>query len=129
MSVIVAKLDVVGIAVDESKTNPPLVVHGNRVLANSVAFQRMQTIARWNFQIVQTSCQIDVFKLPSRSLGNVDRITFRLTVDVQLLGASVTERLDHPAKCNSSRDTCQATTSVGQGKQGTDSNPVVIFGY
>jgi hypothetical protein len=44
-SVIVADFDVIGIAVDESKTDSPLVIDGNGVLPDSVVLKGMQPIA------------------------------------------------------------------------------------
>jgi hypothetical protein len=50
--VVIAELDVVGVAVQETETDPPLIVHANRVLPFAGAFECVESIAGWNFQIV-----------------------------------------------------------------------------
>jgi hypothetical protein len=41
---VVADLDVVGVAVLEAETDSPLVVDGDRVLADSIALERMEPV-------------------------------------------------------------------------------------
>jgi len=48
--VVVTDLNVVRVSVLEPETDPPLVVHGDRVLARPIALQRMKPIARRNAQ-------------------------------------------------------------------------------
>ena len=104
---IIAELDVVGIAVHESKADSPLIIHANRMLSFPIAVERVKPIAGWDIQIVQPCGQIDIFKLASRSPGQLRRKSLCLASDVQLLRALVRERLDHLINCNSSRDNCQ----------------------
>jgi hypothetical protein len=61
---IIGNLDIKGIAVDESKANPPTLVHCDGVLSLPIALQGVQSIARRNLQVFETACQIDVLQLP-----------------------------------------------------------------
>jgi hypothetical protein len=92
---IVADFDVVRITVDEPKTNPPLIVHGNRVLALSIIFERVKVIAWWHFQVAQGRRQVDVLEFAGSSPGHISWEASRLSRQEQLSGAFVGERLDH----------------------------------
>lgn len=48
---IVAELDIVGVAIDESETDPPQIIDCDGVLSFSVAFESMGPAARRNFKI------------------------------------------------------------------------------
>lgn len=102
---VVADFDVVRITVYEPKTNAPLIVHGNGVLAFAVIFQCMKVIAWWHFQVAQRRRQVDVLEFTGSSPGHVGREPGRLARQVQLSGAFVGECLDHRASvaCNVTR--------------------------
>jgi len=68
---IVADLDIIGIAIVKAKTDTPLIVDGDRILPLSVAGQRMEPIARRGLQIRQAGGQIDVLKLSRCPTTNV----------------------------------------------------------
>lgn len=68
---IVADLDVIGVAADETKANTPLIVDGDRVLSLSISLQRVETIPRRDSQILQCGREMDVLELPDRTRLNV----------------------------------------------------------
>jgi hypothetical protein len=55
------------------KTNPPLVVHADAVLAFAAAGQRFQPVARRHPQIVQTTGTVQIFELAPCSILDVRR--------------------------------------------------------
>jgi hypothetical protein len=69
--VIVADLDLVGIAIAEPKANAPLVTDGNGVLAPAVVLERVQPIAREHVEIVEPGRQIHVLQLAGGSRRDV----------------------------------------------------------
>jgi hypothetical protein len=102
--VIVADLDVIRVAADESKADAPLSVHRDRVLALRIILERMEAIARRDLQVIQAGIQVDVFQLANSSPGDVWRKAPRYPGREQIPGARVRERLDHR-----SRVTCHVT--------------------
>ena len=60
---IVAEFDIVRITLVETKTNAPLIVHGNRVLSHPIILQGVQAIARWDPKVVETQCDMQRFQL------------------------------------------------------------------
>lgn len=104
---VIADLDVVGIAVDEAETDSPLIVYGDRVLAFSVSGKRMESVTRRYLQVLWAGSQIQVLKLARGPFRDVRRKPFCLTCSVVLLGTSIRERFDHRPECNASRDGSQ----------------------
>ncbi len=68
---VIAKLNIVGIAVRESNAGAPLVIHGNRVLAGAIAFERMQAIAGRHLKIGQLGGRVYGFELTQGAAGDV----------------------------------------------------------
>lgn len=104
---VIANLDVIGIAVNKAETDPPLIVDGDRVLTLSISFERVEPVARWYLQIVQPRGQIHILQLASSPFCDVSRKPLGLTSSVEFFGPSIRERLDHLADCNASRDARQ----------------------
>ena len=50
---VIYNLDLVGIAILPHKANPPLIVNPNTVLALPVTMQLLQSIGRWEHQVLQ----------------------------------------------------------------------------
>jgi hypothetical protein len=92
---IVTDFDVVGISVDELKTDAPLVIDGDRVLPLPMTIERVEPITWRDLQVVQPRSQVDILQLTRCPLGDIRWEPFRPARDVQLLGAPVRERLDH----------------------------------
>jgi hypothetical protein len=93
--VVVAYLDVIRISIHESKANPPLIVDRNRVLISPVAFQSVQSITRWYPEVLQTRCQIYVFKLTRRTERHIRRESSGRTFLIKFLRAPIGECPDH----------------------------------
>ena len=55
---IVADLDVIRVAIGESKADPPLIVHGDGVLSLAVTLQSMEAIAGWHLQSPDSSMTV-----------------------------------------------------------------------
>ena len=49
---VVAKLYIIGVAIDESETDPPLIIDCDGVLSFAVAFKSMEPVARRNLKII-----------------------------------------------------------------------------
>jgi len=64
---VIADFDVVRIAFYEPKTNAPLVVHGDGVLAFAVILQRVKAVARWHLEVVEVRSQVDVLEFAGSS--------------------------------------------------------------
>lgn len=101
---VIANLDIVGIAINEAETYPPLIVDGDRVLALSISFKRVEPVTRRHLQIVQARGQIHILQFASSPLCNVGRKPPGLASSVELSSESIRERLDHAAQCTASRD-------------------------
>ena len=67
------------------------------MLAFSISRKRMEPVARWNSKVVKACGQINILEFPGGPLRHVRRDTLALTGGVQLLSATVCERLDHLA--------------------------------
>ena len=65
------------------------------MLAFSISSKRMEPVARWNSKVVKACGQINILEFPSSPFRHVRRDTLALTGGVQLLSATVCERLYH----------------------------------
>jgi hypothetical protein len=71
LSMVVADFDVIRVAVHELKTDSPLFVDRNRMLALAVTSQTMQPVARRDFQVAENNCCINLLeftKSPGQNL-------------------------------------------------------------
>jgi hypothetical protein len=75
-SVVVTYFDVVRVAVDEPKTNTPLIVDGDGVLSAPVILQRVQSIPRRHAKILDPARQVDVFQFPDGTSRDIGRKAF-----------------------------------------------------
>jgi hypothetical protein len=62
--VVVGDLDLVGVAVGETKADSPLVVDGNRMLPCPLSRERVKPVAWRDLEIIKPSRQVDVLQLP-----------------------------------------------------------------
>ena len=92
---VVAKLNVVCIPVNEAKTDPPLVVYRDRILALSISRKRMKPVARWHSKIIEACSEINILELSSGSPCDVSRNALPFARRVELLSTPIRERLDH----------------------------------
>lgn len=92
---IVAEFNIVRIAILETKADTPLLVYGDRMRANPVAFKQVQPITRGHQQICEAKCRGDRFQLPQGTPGHVGRDTLRLPGAEERFGRAVGESLDH----------------------------------
>ena len=70
--VIVAELDVIGIAILEAKANAPLIVDTDRVLTRTIALECVQPISRWYAKIRKHRGRVNRLqssKRPPRHIG------------------------------------------------------------
>lgn len=67
---IVDDLNIFRSILQPTKTDTKLVVYPNTELADSVAFERLQTIPRWNPEVVKTLGNLQLAKLSSRHRFN-----------------------------------------------------------
>ena len=85
---VVAAFHVVRITVYEPKTNAPLIVYGDCVLALAVIFECVKVIAWWHFQVAQGRRQVDVLEFTAArrvtSAGNLGALPMRYSSRVRL---------------------------------------------
>lgn len=94
---IVDDLNVIGIAVLPAKTDSPLVIDANTVLAGTISLELLQTVPRWDAQVVKLLGgvhQAEFAQHRAVELGGEtpDRLALK-----QALGVPVGEALDHVA--------------------------------
>lgn len=92
---IVAELNIVRIAILETKADTPLIVYGDRMLTKPITFERMQPISWRHQQVRESECRVDRFQFPHRTPRHFGRDAFRLPGAEELFGRAVGERLDH----------------------------------
>jgi len=97
---IIRDLDVKGVAVNESKTDAPLVVNRNRILPFTIVLQLMKTIAGRNPQIRQTRGVLDIFEFSNRPSNDIRGELFRPAQRVEFPGGPIRESLDHTINVN-----------------------------
>jgi hypothetical protein len=93
--VVVDDFDIVRIARPPAKTDTPLRVYPNAVLASSIPFELLQTIAGRQPQVVEDRGSTKHAELSERDLLNVDAQFPHGAALVETLRVSVTEALDH----------------------------------
>jgi hypothetical protein len=104
LSVIIRDLDIAGIAISPDKTDPVLIIDANTVLAVTIAFQSLQTVARKRAQVAESLSRIQhaelLERLPGAPLkppaGSQGKHPF---------GVAVSEGLDHQTQYNANRYT------------------------
>ena len=92
---VVAKLNVVCIPVNEAKADPPLIVYRDRILALSISRKRMEPVAGWHSKIIEARSEIDILELSSGSPCDVSWNALPFARGVELLSTPIRERLDH----------------------------------
>jgi len=105
--VVVADFNIVGFAIHVSKADSPLVVDGNRVLAIAITAKRVQSVARRNPKIAESSRRVYLLELSYGPPQNIRRKPTCLAAYEKFLRSLVGKSLDHNVKRNASRDTCQ----------------------
>jgi hypothetical protein len=92
---IVHKLDVVSVPFTPAEADAPLVVDANAVLTGSVAFQRLQPVARRYPQGFQRSGGMNLDELSIGSALEVARHTARVGTAEDQFRALAAKALDH----------------------------------
>jgi len=54
-----------------AEADTPLIIDANAVLAGSIAFQRFQSVARWDPQIIQAPCDLQLSEFSSSNRSDV----------------------------------------------------------
>lgn len=60
---VIADFNIKGITIFKSETDSPLVINRYGILPFTIISQPMQSITRWNFEILKACGQIDLFQL------------------------------------------------------------------
>ncbi|HEU4584726.1 MAG TPA: hypothetical protein VFR95_03205, partial [Gemmatimonadaceae bacterium] len=85
----------VGVTIDETEADPPLVVDRAGVLPGPIASERMQSIPWRHLQIIQGCGQVHVLQLARRTGRNVRGKAFRGTRQKEVPRTPIRERLYH----------------------------------
>jgi len=51
--VVVDELDIISTSITPHEADPPLVVHTDAVLASAVPAQRLETVSRWDAEVIE----------------------------------------------------------------------------
>lgn len=92
---IIRDLYIIGIAIDEAKADPPLVINGNGKLACSITLERMKSITRWHTQIIQICSKLNVFEPTQYPFYQIRWQALRFTSHKKLLRFTVGKGLNH----------------------------------
>lgn len=92
---VVAELDVICIAVDETEADAPLVIDRNGVLSGAVSLQCVEPIAGRHVQVGDLERRVDGLKLSQRPPSHIRGHLLGLAGSKQLLSLPVSEGLDH----------------------------------
>src|ERR1041385_4415998 len=95
-SVVVAKFDFVSVTLYPAKANAPLFVYANAMLALAIFTQRLQPIAGWHTQKIQTRSAVDQVQLALRAHCDVGRNRLHELPREQRGSPLVGQSLDHP---------------------------------
>ena len=91
---VVADSNYVGSLLSPFKNDAPLIINSDRVVALQITFQCFESISRWNFQIIQFPCTVQLNQFPQCDTSN--RIETSISFFAkQLLGICVAKRLNH----------------------------------
>jgi hypothetical protein len=96
--VVVNDLNLLGAGVGPHEADPPLVIDPDAVLPDTIALERLESVARWDPKIVEHLCGTHLAKLPERNPldPKIDRPHSFPTP--QSLGIPVAERPDHRSR-------------------------------
>ena len=92
---VIRYLNIIYVAINKSKTDPPLVTHRNGELSFPFSFQFMKSVAERNLQVLQARCEVKIFQLSHRPLPDRRRQPFRLPCFVQFFRVPVGKRFYH----------------------------------
>jgi hypothetical protein len=93
--VIVDDRDVVRVPVLPAKTDPPLIVDSNAVLAGPTAAKFLQAIARWHAKLVESLSSIDDPELAQHEVMQFRREAAHTLTPEQPLSIAIGEAVDH----------------------------------
>ena len=68
---VINNFDTVRASIRPTKTNTPLIVDSNAVLARTIAFECFKMIAGWNFQVFKPISNFKLSEFAPCNLGNV----------------------------------------------------------
>ena len=95
LSMIICYFNIICVAMNKSKTDPPLVTHRNGELSFPFSFQLMKPVGERNLQVLQTRCEVKIFKPSHRPLPDCRRQPLRLPCFVQFFRVPVGKRFYH----------------------------------
>ena len=93
---IIHDLNVEGVAVLPAKADPPLIIDVNAMLAGPTAFELLQTVARWNAEILELLGSIDEPQLAEHGPVQLGREPAHALALKETLGIPIGEALNHP---------------------------------
>lgn len=94
-SVVVDDRDVMRVAIPPDEAHPPLVVDTDAVLAGAVAAQLLQTITRWDAEVIECFRRVDRDELAEHDPAQLCRVPPNGIAGKEAFGVAVAEALDH----------------------------------
>jgi hypothetical protein len=99
-SVVVDELDVLGAGVRPAEADPELVVDPDRVVAGSVALELLESVPRWESEVLETFGRVQLSKLALGHPLDVRPQAGDPMASPDLLRGRVREGLDHRLDSN-----------------------------
>jgi hypothetical protein len=94
--VIIRDLDFVSVTISPGETYPEFIVYSDGMLAFAVPVQSMQTVPRWNSQVVQPGCGVHHLQFSLRYVPQLSRGPFAAFTGLpELARVVICEGLDH----------------------------------
>jgi hypothetical protein len=86
---------VVRIAISPGKTDPPLVIDADAMLAGSIPAELLQAIAWRDAKIVERFCRIDRDEFPEHGPARLGRVAANGLAGKEAFGVAIAEAPDH----------------------------------
>lgn len=89
-------LNLMGVAIPPAKTDAPLLVHANTVLAGSIATELLQSISRRHSEVTELLGRVRRHKSAQHRAPEIRGKSSDGFTSEQSLGITIGEGLDHP---------------------------------
>lgn len=105
---VIHDLDLIGVAAFPAKANPPLVIDSYAVLSRTIAFERLQPIARRNTQGIEPRRGVKLRQLAPRYRMNAGRQPAHARSIENSRGVAILKGLDHQAILTHGVNVCKS---------------------
>ena len=96
---VIDNLNIEGMSALEPETNPPLAIDANAPLPGTITRKLFQLIGRWQAQILDPGCGMNLTQTHCSPFQNFSRQTTGFPGGEEAFCFGVSERLNHRLKC------------------------------